>query len=61
MRESPSLSASSCHHLPFTRSGLAWADDQLFACVAILVLGILVAYFLAVELAKAPFFRLFER
>jgi Mg2+-importing ATPase len=48
--------------LPLTRFGQqSFQFVPLPSSVAILVLGVLVAYFLAVELAKAPFFRLFER
>jgi P-type Mg2+ transporter len=47
--------------LPFTRFGQqSFQFVPLPSSVALLVLGILVAYFLAVELAKAPFFRIFE-
>jgi len=48
--------------LPFTRFGQqSFQFVPLPSSVAILVLGVLVAYFLAVELAKASLFRLFER
>jgi Mg2+-importing ATPase len=47
--------------LPFTRFGQqSFQFVPLPPGVAVLVVGVLVAYFLAVEAAKAPFFRLFE-
>jgi Mg2+-importing ATPase len=59
---SSAVAALVAFSLPFTRFGQqSFQFAPIPSSVALLVLGILVAYFLAVELAKAPFFRIFER
>lgn len=59
---SSAVAALVAFSLPFTRFGQqSFQFAPIPSSVAMLVVGVLLAYFLAVELAKAPFFRIFER